>query len=294
MTSELRWDDRPDDLRDPILLFAFSGWNDAGEAASGALAAIAEELDAQHIASIDPEGFYDFQVSRPTIDLAAEAGSDLEWPEVKIALARPQDGGRDLVLLAGSEPSYRWRGFSELVVGVAQELGAELMIGFGALLADVAHTRDVRLTGIARPRALVEGLGFREPTYRGPTGIVGVLHAAAGAAGIDAASLWAPVPHYLSGAPNPKGALALVKALQDVGGLAIPSTRLEEAVERYEREVSAAVERDPEAEAMVRQLEQAADDADLEFDSGNIPSGDALADEIQGFLRRQESDGPDS
>lgn len=294
MATELQWDERPGDLRSPILLFAFSGWNDAGEAASGALAAIAEELDAEYVASIDPEGFYDFQVSRPTIDLAGEAGSDLQWPEVKLAVARPPDGGRDLVLLAGSEPSYRWRSFSDLIVGAARDLNVELMIGFGALLADVAHTREVRLTGIARPRTLVDGLGYREPSYRGPTGIVGVLHAAAGAAGIDAASLWAPVPHYLSGAPNPKGALALVRALQSVGGLSVPSTRLEEAVARYEREVSAAVERDPEAEAMVQQLEQAADDADLEFDSGSIPSGDALADEIQGFLRQQESDGPES
>ncbi len=288
--TALRWDNRPEDLRSPVLLFAFTGWNDAGEAASGALAAIEDGLGAKQAGAIDPEDFYDFQVSRPTIDLSKEPGPALGWPEVRISVARPANSDSDLILVTGSEPSHRWRGFSDLIVDMARDLGVDRVVGLGALLADIAHTRDARLTAISSSPGIIEGMGFRSPTYSGPTGIVGVIHTAAGAAGFDTVSLWVPVPHYLGGAPNPKGALALVRALGRIAGVRMPLARLEEAVLRYEREVSEAVEHDPDAGALVERLERAADREEEQLDPGTIPSGDAIADEIQGFLRRRDSE----
>jgi len=291
MTADaLRWERAPERLRDPALVFAFSGWNDAGQAASAALAAAAGSVDAELLAAIDAEAFYDFQVVRPTIDLSEPDAPVLTWPEVRLLVARPTAGERDLVFLTGGEPSHRWRTFCELVLGAADQLGVRHYVGLGSLLADVAHTRPVSLTGITSSPALVEGMGFRPPTYRGPTGIVGVIHAMAADAGHEAVSLWAPVPHYLSSMPNPKGALALMQALAQVVGVPFDITGLQQATVAHEREVAAAIERDPDAQALVERLEQAADE---QMDPGTH-SGDSIADEIERFLRQRETGSEDS
>ena len=292
MSAEsLRWEQAPERLREPALVFAFLGWNDAGQAASSALAAAAGSLDAELLATIDAEAFYDFQVVRPTIDLGQPDAPRLSWPEVRLSVARPRDGRRDLLFLSGGEPSHRWRTFCELVLGAGDQLGVHHYVGLGSLLADVAHTRPVSLTGIASSPELVEGMGFRPPTYRGPTGIVGVIHAMAADAGHAAVSLWAPVPHYLSTAPNPKGALALLDALTRVVGVPFDAAGLEQASASHDRDVAAAIDRDPDAQALVERLEQA---ADAQIDAPDMPSGDSIAAEIERFLRQRETgdDGP--
>jgi proteasome assembly chaperone (PAC2) family protein len=283
----LHWEERPEELRRPALVFAFRGWNDAGDAATTALALVAESLGGRRVAAIDPEELFDFQAVRPTIDLAEPGSQRLSWPEIELVAARAPGAERDLLLLAGSEPSYRWRTFCEVVLDAAAEIGVGLLVGLGALLADVPHTRPVALTGIASPPGLVEGMDFRAPSYRGPTGIVGVLHAAAAARGIDAVSLWAPVPHYLAATPNPTGALALVRSLERVTGVAVDAGALEDAAAEHERQVNAAVEQDPAAKALVERLQQAFDEEGPAFDPGRLPSGDALASEFERFLRQR-------
>jgi proteasome assembly chaperone (PAC2) family protein len=266
-------------------VFALRGWNDAADAASTALAVVGRSLGSTRVATVDPEELFDFQAVRPTIDLADPEGHRLSWPLIELREARAPGAQRDLVLLAGHEPSYRWRTFSEGLLDAALDLGVELVVGLGALIGDVPHTRPVALTGIASSPRLVEGMGFRAPSYRGPTGIVGVLHWMAAERGLDAVSLWAPVPHYLAGAPNPKAALALVRALEGVTGVAVDAGALEDAAGEHERQVAAALERDPAARELVERLEQAADQ-EAPLDPGGLPSGDALAIELERFLRQ--------
>ena len=221
----LRWEDRPEGLRAPALVFAFGGWNDAAEAASTALAVVGRSLAARRVADVDPDELFDFQSVRPVIDLTEPGPGSLTWPEIVLQEARAPGATRDLLLLGGPEPSSRWRAFCEVVLDGAQELGAARVVGLGALLADVPHTRPAGLTGIASSPSLVEGMAFHAPSYHGPTGIVGVLHQMAAERGLDAVSLWAPVPHYLAGATNPAGALALVRGLERVTGVAIKAGR---------------------------------------------------------------------
>lgn len=291
--TRLEWESRPEGLRNPALVFAFTGWNDAGDAASSALRVVGESLGARRVAAVDPEEMFDFQAVRPTIDLSESGDGHIVWPEIELLEARAPGAPRDLVLVAGTEPSYRWRTLTELLLGAARELGVTRVVGLGALLAETPHTRPVALTGVAAPPTLVAGMGFRTPTYRGPTGIVGVLHAAAAAAGHETASLWAPVPHYLAGTPNPRAALALVRALEGVTEVAIDAGSLEDAAARHERQVNAAVARDPAAQALVERLEQAADEEEEEppLDPNRIPSADALASEFERFLRQRGNDG---
>jgi len=288
---ELRWKRRPDDLRAPALVFAFGGWNDAAEAASTALAVVGRSFAARRQADVDPDELFDFQAVRPTIDLSEPGEGVMSWPEIALREARAPGAPRDLVLLGGPEPSSRWRGFCELVLDAAQGLGVELVVGLGALLADVPHTRQATLTGIASPPSLVEGMAFRAPSYQGPTGIVGVLHASAAARELQAVSLWVPVPHYLAGATNPAGALSLVRGLERVTGVAVKAGALEDAVAEWERQVTAAVERDPSAQELVERLERAHDErGESGLDPGPLPSGDVLAGELERFLRQRDGD----
>lgn len=288
---DFRWSRRPEDLRSPALVFAFTGWNDAGEASSMALTAIERSLSAVPVADIDTDELLDYQASRPLIDLDEPGTHEVLWPELALLEARVPGAPRDLLLLRGPEPSYRWRGFCDLIAREATALGVTRVIGLGSLLAAVPHTRPVTLTGIATPPDLVEGLPFRAPGYRGPTGIVGALHSAAADAGIEAVSLWAPVPHYLGGAPNPAGALAIVRGLERVSGVAISAGRLEDAAAEHERQISAAVEHDPAARALVERLEQAAEEeGEGQLGPGTLPSGDTLASEVEQFLRQREAD----
>jgi len=282
----LIWESRPDGLRAPALICAFSGWNDAGDAASAALTFIGESLGAERFARLDPEDFYDFQSTRPQIRLT-EGARDILWPGVEIFAARVPRAPRDLILVQGPEPSMRWKAFCTHIIDLAEALGTQLVVTLGALLADVPHTHPVALTGLASDETIVEKLSLAQSTYEGPTGIVGVLHTACSDAGMPAASLWASVPHYVAAAPNPKAALALVRKIEGLVGVTVDATDLENASEEYERQVSRAVQSDPEVQAFVERLEQAAEVDPTPLGPGELPSGDVIASEFQRFLKQQ-------
>jgi len=288
----LRWDERPTGLRNPVLVAAFRGWNDAAAAASSALAFVAGRLGAKRFAGIDPDEFYDFQATRPLVDLTTPGGHLLKWPEVELSAAPAPQSARDLVLVAGAEPSMRWRTFCGVLLDVARDVQASMVLTLGSLLADVPHTRPVRLTGMASDPELVAGLGMREPSYRGPTGIVGVLHEAAMERGFTAVSLWAPASHYAAGVTNAKATLALVRGLEVTTGITIGADDLAAAADAYVDQVSRAVEADPRLRSLVEQLEQAADE-EAPDDAGPLPSGDDIAREFERYLQRRE-DGPGS
>jgi predicted ATP-grasp superfamily ATP-dependent carboligase len=286
----LRWERRPDGLRAPALVCAFKGWNDAGESATSALTFLAGSLGAEAFATIDPEDFVDFQSTRPVVRLVDGVSRKIEWPEFEIHAARVPRAPRDLVLLSGPEPAMRWHGFTRVVVDLAEALGVQLVVLLGALLADVPHSRPVAVTAHASDPALIERLSLSAPSYEGPTGIVGVLHQACQDAGLPAASLWAAVPHYVAVAPNPKGALALLRRLESLVGVTVDAMELEDAAGDYERQVSRAVELDPDVQAFVERLERAADEESGRPDPSSLPSGDVLAREFQRFLRQRGED----
>ena len=289
----LQWEYRPDRLRAPALVCAFKGWNDAADAASSAITFVGSALGAQRFASIDPEEFYDFQATRPRIKLVEGRTRKIEWPEVELYEARVPRAPRDLILLAGSEPSFRWRTFSKLIVDLAEAIGVQLVVTVGALLADVPHTRPVSVTGLASDASLVARLGLATSSYEGPTGIVGILHSACQEAGLPSASLWAAVPHYIAATPNPKAALALVRKLEGLVGVAVDATDLESAAADYDRQVNLAVQSDPDVQAFVERLEQAAE-TDPNDEPGQLPSGETIARDLQRFLRQRGGDGEQS
>jgi predicted ATP-grasp superfamily ATP-dependent carboligase len=285
----LQWEYRPDGLRDPALVCAFKGWNDAADAASSALSFVGRALGAQRFATIDPEEFYDFQATRPRIKLVDGQARQIVWPEVELYEARVPRAERDLILLSGTEPSFRWRSFGRLIVELSEAIGTKLFVSLGALLADVPHTRPVSVTGLASDPELVERLGLSQSSYEGPTGIIGVLHAACQGSGLPSASLWAAVPHYIAAAPNPKAALALVRKLEGLVGVAVDASELESSAADYERQVNIAVQSDPDVQAFVERLEQAAE-SEPDTEPGSLPSGEAIARDLQNFLRQRESD----
>ena len=289
--DEIQWTERPE-LRDPLLVCAFKGWNDAGEAATAALGFLTDSFDATPVASIDPEEFYDFTAVRPTVSLSEGRKRVIEWPANTFRAARIAGAEHDLVLFQGAEPSLRWRRFTEIAIKVGRELGAHMVITLGALLADVPHTRPVPMTGIGSDQELVERLGFERSTYEGPTGIVGVLHHACAKAGIPSASLWASVPHYVAAAPNPKAALALIRAFEGVARVAVDASDLEESAADYEQQVNAAVASDPEVKSFVERLEQTIDEIQPEVTPDQIPSADAIARDFQRFLRQRGPNDP--
>jgi proteasome assembly chaperone (PAC2) family protein len=288
----LRWERRPDGLRAPALVCAFKGWNDAGEAATSALTFMGASLEAARFALIDPEEFVDFQSTRPSVRLTDGLSRKIEWPEFEFYEARVPRAPRDLILLSGPEPAMRWRTFCEKVIELAEAIGVQMVVTLGALLADVPHTRPVSITGMASDQGLIDRLGLQAPTYEGPTGIVGVLHAACADAGLPSASLWAAVPHYVAVAPNPKGALALLRRLEQLVGVTVDASDLETAAGDYDRQVTRAVELDPEVQAFVERLERAADEEEADTTEGDLPSGDVLAREFQRFLRQRGSGPP--
>ena len=283
----LIWESRPDGLRAPAMIAAFSGWNDAGDAASAALTFIGESLGAESFARIDPEEFYDFQATRPHIRFTEERTREVTWPGIEIFAARVPRAPRDLILVQGPEPSMRWRTFCGHIVDLAEALGTQLVVTMGALLADVPHSHPVSITGLASDAGLVQKLALRETTYEGPTGIVGVLHTACMEAGLPSASLWAAVPHYVAAAPNPKAALALVRKVESLVAVTVDASELEAATADYERQVGQAVQSDPDVQAFVERLEQAAERDTSPLGPGDLPSGDAIASEFQRFLRQQ-------
>jgi predicted ATP-grasp superfamily ATP-dependent carboligase len=287
----LIWDRRPDGLRAPAMVCAFQGWNDAGDAASSAVSFMAASLDARRFAQIDSEEFYDFQANRPSVQLTEGKAREIVWPTVEVFEARAPRAPRDLVLVQGVEPSMRWRAFSAHLVELAEALGVQMVVTLGALLADVPHTRPVTMTGFASDPLLVERLGLTPSSYEGPTGIVGVLHAACQDAGLPSASLWAGVPHYVAAAANPKAALALVRRVEGLIGVSVDASDLEVAAADYERQVGLAVQSDPDIQAFVERLEQAAESEEAEIMPEDVPSGDMLAREFQRFLRQRGADG---
>jgi proteasome assembly chaperone (PAC2) family protein len=285
--NELRIVERPA-LRRPVLIAAFRGWNDGGQGASLAAGYLTRLWQAKRFADIDPEGFVDFQATRPVVSLDQGLTRRVEWPENAFHAGAIPGADRDAVLLVGVEPSYRWRTFTELVVGLAKELGVELVVTLGALLADVPHTRPAPVTGAASDPSLVEELGLQHSRYEGPTGIVGVLHDGCRVAGLPSVSLWSAVPHYVSLAPSPRAARALCERLGELLDVRIDLAELLEAEKTYAEQVSEAVASDAETAAYVEDLERRADTIDELIDRGDLPTGESLAAELTRFLRERE------
>jgi predicted ATP-grasp superfamily ATP-dependent carboligase len=285
MADELHIDDHPQ-LERPVLIAAFRGWNDGGQGASLAGAYLARAWAAQEFASIDAENFYDFQATRPTVSLVDGYTRKIEWPENTFLHAPLPGGGRDVVILLGVEPNLRWRSFSAHVSGLAKDLGVELVVTLGSLLADVPHTRPAPVTGSANDPELIERLGLQASRYEGPTGIVGVLHDACMQAGIPSASLWAAVPHYVSLTPSPRAAKALVDRLAELLEADVDTAELDEAADSYQQQVSEAVASDEETSAYVAELERRVDEL---AEQADLPTGDAIAAELTRFLRDREN-----
>lgn len=293
----LRWEHRPA-LRRPLFIVAFEGWNDAGDASTLALDYLARAWGAERIATIDAEDFYDFTVTRPHVSMGTDGARRIEWPDIELLAATLPDSNHDLVLLRGVEPQLRWKSFCATVVAAAKEAGAEMAVILGALLADVPHTRPVRVSGTTDDEDLAERLGLAAPSYEGPTGIVGVLHNALREAGIPAASFWAAVPHYVHQLPSPKAALALVERSAALFGAPVDAGELREAASEYERQVSERVADDEEASAYVAQLEEAEDTGATAGHPAMNPSDplrlaniDELAAEVERFLRDHRPEG---
>jgi proteasome assembly chaperone (PAC2) family protein len=284
--DSLIWESEVPELRSPMLVCAFRGWNDAAGASSRALAAAAESLEAELLAQVDPEEFFDFQTTRPTITLKDGQARHIEWPQNNLFAARVPSADRDLVLFDGTEPNLRWRTFSEGIATAADALGAEMVITMGALIAEVSHTLPVPITGLASSEELVEELDLERSNYEGPTGIVGVVHDCCRQLGMTSASLWAAVPHYVAAVPNPKAALALLRRLEGLTGIAIDASELEEESDSYEEQIGRAVAANPEIKELVERIE-AEQVEQLGDEGGDIPTADTIARDFQHFLRQQ-------
>lgn len=270
------------ELRAPIVLAAFEGWNDAAEAASGALAHLHEVWDAQPLVAIDPEEYHDFQVTRPQVTLEADGRRRITWPATRLSWARPPGSDRDVVLVRGIEPSMRWRRYTDEVLGHLTRHRASTLITLGALLADVPHTRPIPVTTTSDDPELLERLALQKSTYEGPTGIVGVLQDVATRRGLPALSLWAAVPHYVGQPPSPKAVLALLSRVEELVQLTLPLGDLVEESQAWEHGVDELAGEDEEIAEYVRQLEEAKDTAELPE-----ASGEAIAREFERYLRRR-------
>ncbi|HZG95944.1 MAG TPA: PAC2 family protein [Mycobacteriales bacterium] len=274
------------DLRSPVMVAAFEGWNDAGDAASGAIEHLEVVWGAEPFAAIDPEDYYDFQVNRPQVTLVDGTYRRIQWPTSRFSLCRLEE--RDVVLLRGLEPNMRWRTFCEEVIDIARELGIEMSVTLGALLSDSPHTRAVPVSGTASDTATAERLGLERSRYEGPTGIVGVLHDACNQAGMSSVSFWAAVPHYVSQPPSPKATIALLRRVEDVLDIAVPLGELPEQAAEWQEQVDQLTEEDTEVAEYVRQLEERDPEDGLQE-----TSGDAIAQEFERYLRRRgQQSGP--
>lgn len=267
------------ELRDPVAVLAFSGWNDAGSAATDAVHHLAEVSDADLLFSLDGEDHYDFQVNRPLVS-RGERGDLISWPRTDMLIGRI--GERDLVLITGPEPNMRWRSYAAQIVSALRSAHPSLVIMLGSLLADNAHTRPVPVSRSSADPRVRERLGLSRSTYEGPTGITGVLGAACSDAGMAVASLWAAVPHYVAQPPNPKATLALLHRLEDLAEITIDPGELPELGRAWERGVAELIEDDPELSSYVASLEADQDETELPE-----ASGDAIAAEFERYLRRR-------
>jgi proteasome assembly chaperone (PAC2) family protein len=276
----LRWGDRPSVHR-PVLVTAFEGWNDAGDAATAALSFLHEQWDARVVADIDPEEFFDFTATRPRVELDEDEVRQIVWPANELSAATVPATGRSVLFFRGVVPQLRWRTFCDHVLAAADALDVELVVTLGALLAEVPHSRPVPVFGAAYEQRVIDELGLNPSRYEGPTGIVGVLHAACQDRGMRSASLWAAVPTYVPGAPSPKAALALLQRVGLLLETEIDTTSLDLASASYERQVSDLVTEDDETTEYVEALEQ-------RYDDETVGDPQSLVEQVERFLRERE------
>ena len=276
----------PPNLDRPVLIAAFEGWNDAGDAASGAVEHLELTWDATLLTEVDSDDFYDFQVNRPTIKQVDGVTRAVDWPSTTLSVCRPPKADRDVVLLRGIEPNFRWRAFCEQLLTIFADLHIDSVVILGSLLADTAHTRPVPVTGTGYDADSAKRFGLEQNRYEGPTRITGVLQDACVRAGYPAISLWAAVPHYVSQPPNPKATVALLQRLEQVLDLAVPLSDLPERAEAWESSVTEMTEDDEDVAAYVRGLEERGD-AEAQDVEQNIDA-DALAEEFEKYLRRRD------
>jgi proteasome assembly chaperone (PAC2) family protein len=286
--SEFDGADWPE-LTDPILVAAFEGWNDAGDAASGAVEHLELVWDAQPITEIDPDEYYDFQVNRPTISLVEGVSRRISWPTTRFSVCRPLGADFDLVIVRGIEPNMRWRLFCQELLAVIRDLNIQTVITLGALLSDTPHTRPIQVTGTAYDAESAARYGLERSRYEGPTGIVGVLQDSCVASGIPALSFWAGVPHYVSQPPNPKATLALLHAVEEVLDLPVPLAELPQQADEWQKLVDEMAAEDDEVTEYIRNLEERDDEIDRTELSA--ASGDAIALEFERYLRRRDRGG---
>jgi len=274
------------ELRDPIMIAAFEGWNDAGEAATAAVEHLSQVWNAEPIAAIDPEDYYDFQVNRPRVVLE-DGQRRVSWPTTRILLATSPTLDRDVILVQGIEPSTRWRSFTIELLEFAQQAGVTTFVTLGALLADVPHTRPIPITVTSEHEDAIHRYDLEPSKYEGPTGIVGVLSDAAAQAGLPALSCWAAVPHYAGGTPSPKATLGLVSRLEELLDTTVPHGDLADQARAWEHGVDELAESDDEVAEYVQSLEQAQDTAELPE-----ATGEAIAREFERYLRRRGEEPP--
>ncbi len=274
-----------DSLVAPVVIAAFEGWNDAGDAASGTIDHLMEVWDAKVIGAVDPDDYYDFQMNRPMVGTGPDGHRRLTWPGTRIAIASPPGMQRDIILIRGLEPNMRWRQFCAELLAVCEELGAEMVVTLGALLSDTPHTRPLPVNGTASELDLMDRLKLEHSSYEGPTGIVGVFQDACSMIDVPAVSYWAAVPHYVAQPPCPKATLALVGHLEDLLETGIPLGELPEEARAWERGVNELAEEEEEIADYVRALEEARDTSDLPE-----ASGEAIAREFERYLKRRDTD----
>ena len=270
-------------LRAPVMVAAFEGWNDAGDAATGAIEHLGEVWDAEQVAEVDPDDYYDFQVSRPTVSLEDGTTRRISWPTTRFMVCRLAASERDLVLVRGVEPNMRWRGFCQEVLTIARTLDVAQVVTLGALLADSPHTRPVPVSGTSSDPVLAARLGLEHSRYEGPTGIVGVLQDACEKAGLPAVSFWAAVPHYVAQPPCPKATIALLRRVEDLLDVSVPLSDLPERARAWEQQVDELAAEDADVAEYITSLEEREPETDLPE-----ASGEAIAKEFERFLRRQE------
>ena len=272
-------------LRDPMMIAAFEGWNDAADAATSAVEHLETVFDAHTVGAVDPDDYYDFQVNRPTVGIVEDDTRHISWPTTRISVARLPQSRRDLVLVRGLEPNMRWRGFCSELVEAVHALGVDLVATMGALLADTPHTRPVPVSGTASDPATASKLNLDPSRYEGPTGIVGVFQDACAQLDVPAVSFWAAVPHYLPQPPCPKATLALLGQVEDLLETSIPLGDLPEDSRAWERGVAELAEEDEDVAEYVRSLEESQDTAELPE-----ASGEAIAREFERYLKRRDTD----
>lgn len=271
------------ELADPVMVAAFEGWNDAGEAASLAVEHLSSEWGAHELCALAPDDYYDFQVARPRMSVVDGVAGAIEWPTTRVRVARPPGSERDVVLVTGPEPNMRWRSYTADLLAIGRELGVGRVVMLGSLLADAPHTRPIPVSGMASPVELGTRSGLEPTTYAGPTGILGVAHETFSTAGVETVSLWAAIPHYVAQPPCPKASLALLAWLEDFLGVRIPLGELPEEAVSWESNVNELTAEDEDIAAYVRGLEEAKDTAELPE-----ASGDAIARDFERYLRRHD------